>query len=364
MGRISMSDAPSMALVALGLWLFWHGLDGSRARYWLAAGFVAGASLLLREANVLLFVPLFAGVLIRREAGVAPLVVGGLLGVGTRLLSGYLAYGDPFFYKSPGVVFSLGAVPGNLLLYGFALLVLAPGGLIAAFAYRGRRRPELVISISGFLLLYLLYAYTAAESGVAKQLVLGLRFMLPVLPLVAFAMAEAIPRLWQRWLTGASPEARVGLARVGTTAAMLWIAGVGIAAGAVHPLHAGWGRAHAELRRAIGDATRDAEVVITNWSATSKYIDLVSVRYLPLDRTHLGPEAVAALLRRHGEAMLVLLDRSDSQHWRDDARANADFLETLPGKRTIVFDRQVTATDTLRVWRVSADTAAGMRGRQ
>jgi len=88
------------------------------------------------------------------------------------------------------------------------------------------------------------------------------------------------------------------------------------------------------------------------------------VRYLPLDRTHLGPESVAALLRRHGEATVVLLDRSDSQHWRDDARANAEFLETLPGKHTIVFDRQVTATDSLRVWRVSAGTAAGMRGRQ
>jgi hypothetical protein len=61
---------------------------------------------------------------------------------------------------------------------------------------------------------------------------------------------------------------------------------------------------------------------------------------------------------------LVLLDRSDSEHWRADARANAEFLEALPGEFTIVVDRQLSATDTLRVWRLSARERSVPRGRR
>jgi len=47
MGRVAMSDVPSLAVVTLGLWLFWRGLDRSWG-YWLASGFIAGISMVWR----------------------------------------------------------------------------------------------------------------------------------------------------------------------------------------------------------------------------------------------------------------------------------------------------------------------------
>jgi len=53
---------------------------------------------------------------------------------------------------------------------------------------------------------------------------------------------------------------------------------------------------------------------------------------------------------------IVFLDRSDSAHWRRDAQVNAQFIrEIRPGPEPI-YDRQVTRTDHLRIWRVRLGT--------
>jgi 4-amino-4-deoxy-L-arabinose transferase-like glycosyltransferase len=132
LGRFGMSDVPSGAMVALGLFFFWRGMDGrlkkrsgtvpSEAQWtvpsgpkllkgdrpqahknglgtvtggwwWLAAGFVAAAAATLRETNVLLFIPLFIGALIREPRRVWPLVIGGVLGLGCGLWETFLFLG-------------------------------------------------------------------------------------------------------------------------------------------------------------------------------------------------------------------------------------------------------------------------------
>src|SRR5262245_10348045 len=84
MGRVAMSDVPSMFLVILGLWLFWRGID-ENWKWWLASGFVAGGSMLFRESNPIPFAPFFAGAVLRRERNVWALVVGGFAGLGLRV---------------------------------------------------------------------------------------------------------------------------------------------------------------------------------------------------------------------------------------------------------------------------------------
>ena len=96
LGRTAMSDVPSTALAALGLWLFWTG-DGDRRGRWLASGFVAGVSLSFRETNALLFAPLYLGALIRRESGVGMLVAGGIAGSLVRPLLTAIVFGDPLY---------------------------------------------------------------------------------------------------------------------------------------------------------------------------------------------------------------------------------------------------------------------------
>jgi hypothetical protein len=196
LGRLAMSDALSCTLAALGLGLFWRGLDRG-AQWWLAAGFVAGLSLLVRETNAIVFVFFFAGAVLRREAGAAALVVGGLLGIGVRAIVAQWLFGDPFFYKPPSA-FVLESAGENLLFYGLVLIVLVPGGLLAGLAYRGRRWPELVLTVVASVVFFSLYGYSAEESGLQKRLVLAPRYFLPLLPVIAFAAAEVAPRLWGR----------------------------------------------------------------------------------------------------------------------------------------------------------------------
>ena len=197
MGRVAMSEAPSLACVSLGLWLYGRGL-GRGGWPWLGAGFAAGFSFALRESNVLLFAPLFAGSLLRRDPGVPALVVGGLLGTSVRFLASWLFFGDPFFVKPPDA-FSPGAILSNAPTYLFCLLVLVPGGLVAAFAYRGPRRPEIVATVVLFVLFYLSYTYSAGPSGWAKRLVLGPRYFIPLLPVLSLCAAEVWPRLAARF---------------------------------------------------------------------------------------------------------------------------------------------------------------------
>ena len=68
-GRMAISDATRTLVAALGLWLFFRGLDRNRRDYWLASGLIAGAAISLRESAVLPFAPLFAGTVLRRDRG-------------------------------------------------------------------------------------------------------------------------------------------------------------------------------------------------------------------------------------------------------------------------------------------------------
>jgi len=92
LGRIGMSDAPSLLVCTAGLALFFR---DSRAA-WLGSGFLAGASLLFRETNPLVFAPLFFGCLLRREPRTRYLVVGGILGSALRPISNAWLWYDAF----------------------------------------------------------------------------------------------------------------------------------------------------------------------------------------------------------------------------------------------------------------------------
>jgi hypothetical protein len=346
MGRVAMSEAPSLAVVAAGLWLYWRGLSREGAGF-LLAGFLAGFSFAVREANVLLFAAFFVGSALRRDPGWWRLVVGGLLGLSVRFAAAALFFGDPFFVKEPAA-FSLEAIPRTLPLYAFSLLVLVPGGLVAALAYRGPRHLELVATVALFAGFHLLYAYSAEESGWAKRLVLGPRYFIPLLPVLAFAAAEVWPRLaarlpaggrrWGERLLSVALPAAIGLAALALAGGQ-WV-------------HARWAGGQAVIRDAILANTSDGSVIVSNSRATGKFIDHVYDGRLMLDRDSLQRRHLERLLARGGSFYLVLLDRSDSEFWRRDAVDNLMFLTQVGPARELLVDLQATPTDRLRIWRV------------
>jgi 4-amino-4-deoxy-L-arabinose transferase-like glycosyltransferase len=350
LGRVPTSETPSVFLIALGLLLFWRGLDRG-VWPWLASGFVAGASMAWREPNCLAFVPFFAGTVLRRETRCWALVVGGVAGVGLRLLASYLTFGDPLFVKSPWI-FAPETIHQRLWLYALGLLVFVPGGLVFALLYRGRRAPELIATVGLFVSFYLLQMHSGLETGFAKRIVTVLRYFIPLLPVLAFAMAESVPRLWSE-LAERRPARRSRLEATGSALLVLWVGGVASASVITHFAFDRWSARQLEIREAIERHTGADSVIVTNLFQTRKFLPVLDRSYGVAEREGVSPEKASDLVRRYGEFFIVFLDRSDSDFHRSDAAANAAFIASLSPPPDLEFDRSVTPTDHLRIWRVT-----------
>jgi 4-amino-4-deoxy-L-arabinose transferase-like glycosyltransferase len=350
MGRVAMSDAPSMLVAAAGLLLFFRGTDGSRAAFF-ASGLLAGFSILLREGNALVFLPLFVGALLRRDAGLPWLVAGGLLGLGIRLASAWLYYDDPFFLKPPNP-FSADSVLMNAPLYLGALLVLVPGGLYAGLAYRGPRRVEVVATVAIFTLFHFVYGYSAVESGLSKRLILGPRYFMPLLPLLCLCSADVWPRVGARLAARATPERRVALGRLATTAVAAALVATAVSAVALQWAHAAWAADQARIRDAIYRETEEGSVVITNWRTTGKFFDILYGDRRVLRRTGMTASHISRLVKMNEHVYFVFLDRTDSAFGRQDANDSAAFRHQITRPVRLVFDLQVTPTDRLHIWRI------------
>ncbi len=350
MGRVAMSDTPSLALVALGTWLFWRGLDRGWP-WWLASGFVVGSSMTVRFTNCLPFVGLYAGTVLRRERACLALIAGGLAGLGVRALVSYLQFGDPFFERGR-YFFDLAGLSDRLALYLFALVVLVPGGLLAAFAYRGRRRPELLSTVLYYLVFYLFQEFSTDTTGPAKRVVLALRYFMELLPLLVLAMAEVAPRAWQAFRARLSGRGRARATRLAALALGAWLAGLAGAALAVHAYLGRWSQTQAAIVAAIHQHTGDESVLVTNPEATSKFLRQIERRYVYTSASVVGTDGVAELLRRHGEVFVVMLDRTDSEYWRLRTQENEAFIAALAPPTPPELDRQFSPTDRLRIWRL------------
>jgi 4-amino-4-deoxy-L-arabinose transferase-like glycosyltransferase len=349
-GRLAMSDTARTAAAALGLWLFFRGLDGGRRGHWLASGWIAGAALTLRESAVLPFIPLFAGTVLRRDRGWGWLLLGGLAGTALHLAANQAAFGDPLYVRgTQGYPLALSTMHERLPLYLLGLLVLVPGGLWFGLSYRGRRRPEVVATVLLFLAFYLGQPFGMKESAFAKRLVLGLRYFDPLLPLLALAMAESLPRQLSALL--ARVPARTSFERLAAAAILMWIVGSLAASLAVHPALGRWGAAQDAIRAKIGEHVPSDAVLVTNGTAIRKFVDDVARPYVTLRRDEVSDDAAAELRRRHGGYMVAFLDRSDSDYWRQDAARNEDFVNRR-GLGLPLVDVKVSATDRLRIWRV------------
>lgn len=358
MARVAMSDVPSAAVAALGMWLFWRGIERAPT-WWLGAGFVAGASFVLRATNPVLFVPLFAGTVLRRERKCWALVVGGVAGLGARALAMHAYFGSALYERS-AYHLDIATIWQRLPLYLLGLLVFVPGGLALSLAYRGRRRPEIVATVALFFTCYLLQTYSTWETSFEKWIVLGLRYLIPLLPVMAFAMAESTPRLFAQLRDRARARGGEASARRFSTVvgalALVWVIGIGAASAAVHPLFHGFVKSQAVLKREIEAVLPGDRVFITNWMATRKFTPVLSQKFVRLERSELAPHDVEKLIEMWGEVWIVLLRRTDSEHWRADALDAERWLAALRREPELVRETTVSPTMTLRVWKLDANS--------
>lgn len=360
LGRIAMSDVPGAALVAVGLWAFWRGQFGVRGvpvahpgRWLFGAGLALGSSVLLRETIVLVFAPFAIGAVVRygrqwHAARVRPrtpilaLVAGFSLAATARLVAWGLVFGHVFYVRYTPV-FDVSGLWQQGPLYLFALLVLVPGGLLAVLLYKGPLRVEMTVATLGSLLFFAMYEYSGAQSGMVRQLVLGPRYFLPLLPLLILAIADLGARIAPR-LPASLPLRPL---RWG------WIAAMAAVALGVHPVVEAQNRSNGQLTAALHSHTREGSAVITNVSATAKQFDGIYG-----NRTLVGaPFAVSRigiLLQKNDGVQIAVIERTNSAFFQElTASMRLWVAAAAKGCRlSPQVDVQVTPAERVLVWEV------------
>jgi hypothetical protein len=358
--RTGMSDVPSACLVAAGLWLFWPE-DQSTPWRRLAAGFLAGVAICLREPNPVLFAIFFAGALLRRERQIGALILGGLAGLSCRPLLAALVYGNPFFVKGHVYGFTGLYAKENLMMYLTALLVLVPGGLIFTFFYRGKRWIELISTVVVYVAIFVGWDYNGASSGGLKQWMLSLRFLIPVVPIVAFAMAHTCPQWYQAVVRYLRPESRFTFQRASRAAVVLWVTGIVVVGLLVNWRSQLWSKLHQDVVQSLYGNTDPEQPIMADLPATVKFLNELHGRRMlvDLDLGDAGNEVrrnqLLRLLDRNKTVQIVLFDREDSDYWLNKSKEDEAFIAAISQqlRATLKVQRRFPGLGVLRIWNVS-----------
>ena len=321
MGRIVSSDVISAAVIAFGLWAFFYGSlnrskpDNRAAILWFISGLTAGLSLLFRETNALLFLPLFLGAMIRRNKEWVWLLTGGIIGLSLRLLGSWIVFDSVLFVKEP-YSFEINTIWNNLAIYLPSLLLMVPGGLIFAFLYKGERRAEVILTILIYVSTYLTYSYSGQESGGLIRWVLGPRFFIPLLPLFALVAADSVPRLIR--------DFSIQGTTVGRFKILFMTLLIAIILSTQLYMH-DWLQPHRDIQNVIVEKVPGNSIVIMNNEATLTYISELQGYHTRINFEFLTPEEASQL----DAAYIVFLQRSGSEFWRNFAVRENVFLDSV-----------------------------------
>jgi hypothetical protein len=203
-------------------------------------------------------------------------------------------------------------------------------------------------AILAFVGLYLTQEYWTHATSWLPNLLITPRYLIPIVPLMAFAMAETVPRLWRRFaVKGGAPFESI-------TGAVLacWVGAVLLAAFAVHPAFHAFSATQAKIQSTLDRHIDRGGVLVTNLAATRKFLPELELAYLPLDRFDIEIEDANELIEKYGQITVAFLDRSDSRFWRRDRAVNADFIAGLEPEPVLLADETFGEHERLRIWRV------------
>jgi hypothetical protein len=337
LGRSAMSDIPSGAIIALSWWFFAR--EPRSSWNWMLAGFFAGASALFRDANLIFFIPFFIGTVARREAWQF-LLASGLVGAALRPIAAQMLQGRILGLHALYYPFSTTGLAARLELYVLALAGLCPAGLVAVLGYRGCRWPELVGTVSLALLFFGLYGYSGQNSGLVQALVVGPRYFIPLMPLVAVAVAW-----WAEKLPLGGQTKR--LLEAGVLGGALLVAGV------VHPALWIWGKRQESIVEAIYRDTSSQAVIVTELAATAKYLNGLYGDRTVIGRDQLSPDELVRIRERQ-PVQLLFLDRSEAPFWKAMAAANEAFVTAIAERCELLLTtrKSLESGERLRIWDV------------
>jgi len=200
--RTIMADIPSAVFFILACYFFLKG-----KRFCFLAGLFLGILPLFRYSNIILSIPFFVYLIIDSFKSIKQsnfvyspffkLLLGFIPGLLILLFYNKIAFGG--FLKTPvGVTgtFSLKFLPRNLFFYIISLSIIYPFMVFTIFFLR-KYRFVFITSAFLFLVFYSAYCYFTIAPGknMLKTLIVGMRYLLPIIPIFILSYSDVFERM-------------------------------------------------------------------------------------------------------------------------------------------------------------------------
>jgi hypothetical protein len=283
-----------------------------------------------------------------------------MAGVACRPLLAALVYGNPFFVKEHVYGFTGTYAPENVVMYLTALLVLVPGGLVFALFYRDKRRVELILTVLTYVGIFVAWNYNGAPSGGLKQWMLSLRFLIPVSPVVAFAMAHTCPSWYRAISRSLGPGRQSALLRVRRTVVAVWVAGIVLVGFLVNWRSQEWSKLNEDVVKSVYANTDPSQPIMADQPATVKFLNELNGQRM-LVNLDLGDEnnevrrsQLMRLLERTTTVQIVLFGRDDSEYWLHKSQDDEAFIDDISQQlhATLKLEQRFPGLGVLRIWNV------------
>ena len=257
--RTLMSETLALLVVAVALWAS----DPDRPRS-AVAGVALGIMPAVREALLPIALVLGGLMALRRwrtggVTAVAPLALGAGIPLVALATYNHVVFDGPLSLRVDWNQFmDWAGAPERGVFYFLGLNFLWPGMLVGICAAEHRRKLDVMLLTAAGFVVYAAYSHVDRRYGMPADLVVGLRFFVPLLPVLVLGYAALLHRYWGRGFRSV---------RVQMSAALVLVA----ANAAVVATHQGLLVDTARRREAAIESGREANVVIAHVSAAELF---------------------------------------------------------------------------------------------
>jgi len=99
-----------------------------------------------------------------------------------------------YFFSNEEGLFVISQMPQVLLLFTLALLIIYPGMLASLFWHKSSLKWGIVAAVTATIVFYSAFPYVFFE-GKLFDLIFGIRFLIPITPLILFSYAQVLTKL-------------------------------------------------------------------------------------------------------------------------------------------------------------------------
>ena len=220
--RTLMSEALAMLVVAVALWAS----EPDRPRS-LVAGLALGVMPAVRTALLPIALVLGGLMALRRcrtggVTAVAPLALGAGIPLVALATYNQVVFGDPLSLRVGWPRFMDWAdAPERGLFYLLALNVLWPGMLVGICAAKHRRKLDVMLLTATGFVVCAAYSFVDRRYGMPADLVVGLRFFVPLLPVLTLGYVALLHQCWGQRIRSVGVPAAVAVLLVAANAAVV-----------------------------------------------------------------------------------------------------------------------------------------------